>query len=178
MNHIAEIDQPTFETVRPLIVRAELQSIRLSKCRIDTNPPRDAAYEGDVSIDLSTKASGKRMGEKLWCVFTFNLNATNQSPTPRPLAISLQLEAIYIVPSELSFSAKQIHAFVRTNGMLNVWPYWREFVQSVTGRAGLPPLTLPLFRIRILPKTKVAQQAPQLATEPPSISEPQSQREG
>jgi|GEM_PF-454200 len=29
---------------------------------------------------------------------------------------------------------------------LNSWPYFREFVQSITNRMNIPPLTLPLFK--------------------------------
>jgi preprotein translocase subunit SecB len=28
---------------------------------------------------------------------------------------------------------------------VNVWPYFREFVQNMLGRAGYPPFTLPLL---------------------------------
>lgn len=38
-------------------------------------------------------------------------------------------------------------AFAKTNTLIHVWPYFREFVQSMTARMGLPPLPLPLFRI-------------------------------
>ena len=36
-------------------------------------------------------------------------------------------------------------AFGKMNGIHNVWPYWREYVQSVSTRAGMPPVTLPLM---------------------------------
>jgi preprotein translocase subunit SecB len=31
------------------------------------------------------------------------------------------------------------------NGIYNIWPYWREYVQTTTSRLGLPPLTLPVL---------------------------------
>jgi preprotein translocase subunit SecB len=63
------------------------------------------------------------------------------------IEINATLEAIYSVPSGSSFTDLQIQSFARSNGMLNVWPYWREYVQAATQRAGLAPLTLPLFRV-------------------------------
>ncbi len=156
LNHIIDIDQATFETVRPLILCAELQSVRLTKCKMDTKPPKASDDAGNVSMALITMARGQRVGEKIHCSFSFKLNAIHESADAKPLEISLMLEATYTVPSERTFSSKQINAFATTNGMLNVWPYWREFVQSITGRAGLPPLTLPLFRIRIVPNAKAA----------------------
>jgi hypothetical protein len=151
LNHVSEIDQATFETVRQLIVRAELQSVRLAKCKVSTKPRAAESDKDHVAFALITKADGKRDGERLDCEFSFTLNATHESLDSKPMEILLTLEATYKVPSEITFSPKQVRAFAKTNGMLNVWPYWREFVQSVTSRAGLPPLTLPLFRVHITP---------------------------
>ncbi|MBN1396377.1 MAG: hypothetical protein JW959_15235 [Pirellulales bacterium] len=36
-------------------------------------------------------------------------------------------------------------AFGRMNGVHNLWPYWREFVYSISARTGLPPIVLPLM---------------------------------
>lgn len=38
-------------------------------------------------------------------------------------------------------------AFAATNTMVHVWPYYRELVQNMTWRMGVPPFPLPLFRI-------------------------------
>lgn len=151
MTHVSEIDQATFETVRQLIVRAELQSVRLAKCKVSTKPHAAASDEENVAFALVTKADGRKDGEHLQCEFNFALNATHEDPDSKPMEILLTLEATYTIPGEIKFSARQLRAFANTNGMLNVWPYWREFVQSITSRAGLPPLTLPLFRVRIAP---------------------------
>ena len=35
-------------------------------------------------------------------------------------------------------------AFGKMNGIHNIWPYWREYVQSTVARIGLPPLVIPL----------------------------------
>jgi preprotein translocase subunit SecB len=157
LNHTVEIDPETFDAARQLIVCAELQSIRLAACRMSTKPRNDAP-DSDVDLKLRTKADGRKIAEKtLLCDFTFSLNATHENVDSRPLEITLTMEAVYTIPSEITPSSKQIKAFASTNGMLNVWPYWREFVQSITNRAGLPPLTLPLFRVQYKkPATKRA----------------------
>ena len=33
------------------------------------------------------------------------------------------------------------------NPISHAWPYWREFVQSMSGRMGFPALTVPLLEI-------------------------------
>ena len=39
-----------------------------------------------------------------------------------------------------------LHCFAWLNGPYNAWPYWREFVQSMSARMGLPGVVLPVFR--------------------------------
>ena len=160
MTHESKIDQATLETVRQLILRAELQSVRLADCKVSTKRRAADSDEGHDPFALVTTADGKRDGEKLQCEFNFTLNAAHESPDSRRIEILLTLEATYKVPSEITVSSEQIRAFAATNGMLNVWPYWREFVQSITSRAGLPPLTLPLFRVQVLPSAPATNESP------------------
>ena len=66
-------------------------------------------------------------------------------------ADSLRIEAVFVVlyrvPTFAGITSENLDAFGQTNGIYNVWPYWREFVQSMTVRMGLPPLTVPVFRL-------------------------------
>ena len=43
------------------------------------------------------------------------------------------------------------------NPISNAWPYWREFVQSMSTRMGFPALTVPL--LEIVPKKSAAKKA-------------------
>jgi hypothetical protein len=45
-------------------------------------------------------------------------------------------------------SKKALNLFAEANGVFNAWPYFREFVQSTTQRMGVPPIVLPLYRLR------------------------------
>jgi hypothetical protein len=53
----------------------------------------------------------------------------------------------YSIDSLEDLTKEHFDAFGEYNGIFNVWPYWREFVQSSTVRMGLPPLTVPVYRI-------------------------------
>jgi len=59
---------------------------------------------------------------------------------------------------EASFSDDAGGEFGKTVGVHIVWPYWREFVQSMTSRMSLPPLRIPLVNAAKLPFGKMAQQ--------------------
>jgi hypothetical protein len=40
-----------------------------------------------------------------------------------------------------------LHHFMTLNPIYHSWPYWREFVQSMSSRMGFPALTVPLLEI-------------------------------
>jgi len=46
--------------------------------------------------------------------------------------------------------------FYAINPISTAWPYWREFVQSMSSRMGFPALTVPLLEIR--PKKAAAKE--------------------
>ncbi len=46
-----------------------------------------------------------------------------------------------------------LNEFASTNVPFNIWPYWRELLQSTSMRMGLPPIVLPLRQIKTAPKS-------------------------
>jgi len=49
---------------------------------------------------------------------------------------------------------KHLEAVIKRVALLNVWPYWRELVQSLTVRMGLPAFPMPLLSKARLVKNK------------------------
>ncbi len=49
-----------------------------------------------------------------------------------------------IDPDELGPALEE---FARFNVGYHVWPYWREYVQSLCGRMGIPPIPIPLYQL-------------------------------
>jgi hypothetical protein len=142
------LDRATMEEARALMRCADLDSVRFVKFGLTLNPE---GYRPMGEIDVSTQSkitSELEVGEmRLY----FDLRVKGRREDDVLLDIAGRLEAIYKLPPDESPTANQIKAFAKSNGMLNVWSYWREFVQSATTRAGLAPLTLPLFRIVPVP---------------------------
>jgi hypothetical protein len=62
----------------------------------------------------------------------------------------VRLESTYLLVYELEGSEDvpedAFEHFATLNGTYNAWPYWRELVQTVTGRVGLSPIVVPVFR--------------------------------
>jgi preprotein translocase subunit SecB len=143
------MDQATYDAARQVIAFAELSSVRVVRCKVAATPGNMDANE-KVSLSVRTRSSARRANAgRMLCVLKFDLNATIEGSDIDRVEISVDFEAAYTLPEEKRFSIKQLNAFASTNALLNVWPYWRELVQSFTTRAGLPALTLPLFRVQL-----------------------------
>jgi len=54
---------------------------------------------------------------------------------------------LYSFNQKADFKKDDLDMFANVNGVFNCWPYWREFVQNITTRMGLPSLIVPLLKI-------------------------------
>jgi preprotein translocase subunit SecB len=67
--------------------------------------------------------------------------------------ILLKIEATFVLKytfeDGIKLESQDIENFARINPLYNAWPYWREFVQSITTRMGFPTLTIPLLKIEM-----------------------------
>jgi hypothetical protein len=74
--------------------------------------------------------------------------ADTEGPSPQSsqFTIKATFELEYVVAEGSAVSKDALDLFARINGVYNSWPYWREFVQSMTARMQVPTLTVPLLR--------------------------------
>jgi preprotein translocase subunit SecB len=143
--HTVEIEKKSFDAARALIAGAELKSIRLMKFGFTTNLPASSNQNPEVSVSSSSRHKGSLNDNGLVIVFDLNLKGHHGENVV--IDINASIEAKYDFPKGHEFTPFQIKSFAKSNGMLNIWPYWREYVQAATQRAGLAPLTIPLFRV-------------------------------
>ena len=67
------------------------------------------------------------------------------------LTIAADFLLVYRIDDATGLDDTAFKNFAEVNGTYNAWPYWREFVQSITTRMDLPTLTIPVFRIPYTP---------------------------
>jgi hypothetical protein len=144
INNVSLLDRATHDEARKLIACAQLTSIRFVKFALSLELGENSSSE-EVELSTSSKSTGSISATGMTLIF--DLRVRGKSRDRNVMDISGRVEARYDLPDSEPPTELQIKAFAKTNGMLNVWPYWREYVQSATLRAGLPPLTLPLFRV-------------------------------
>ena len=69
-----------------------------------------------------------------------------EAEAPPAIRLEATFELAYNLKPEAEYPEGALDDFSRLNGAYNVWPYWRELVQSVTGRVGLAGIIIPVFR--------------------------------
>ncbi len=118
---------------------------------IESSLKRTPGTTEGLSYTTSTEAEADvaRDPDRLFLLEKFSLKAVSQKKKGAKPIVDIQ--ATFLLTYELKepeiFPPAHFLAFARMNGIYNAWPYWREYVQNVTGRMGLPPLTLPVFRL-------------------------------
>lgn len=129
----------------------QLKDIRLERCvcRCEAsadNLPSEVAHTYSASQTIDSECH-------LTARIAFNLAVSHggSDGATAPIQIEAVFVVLYGLPKDHAFSESHAMAFADRNAVFNAWPYWREFVQSMTVRMGLPALTLPVFRIRSAP---------------------------
>ncbi len=88
----------------------------------------------EVEIEFSTTLVGKKVKDPTFHIKAAFVARYHLTTNPPP-------EALY----EQFFGS-----FAKSNALLNVWPYWREFASSCNDRMGIPHWNLPV--LRLIPK--------------------------
>jgi preprotein translocase subunit SecB len=145
--------QPSLLTLTNLIAsRVQIKSIRLLNAKVYFNPSEE--FEGltvNFGFDSDTSANENDKTINVKSKFeTFAQKGEEADINNAPIRIQGEYELEYSLESFDNIKPENIRAFGLMNGVYNAWPYWREFVQSMTVRMGLPPLTLPVITGKFL----------------------------
>ena len=128
---------------------AQLCQLRLGKSAsavgVITNIPPELKQEIKVetgSNETDSKAFHVRV------IFTL---VGHNPDDQEALRIEAAFEILYKSDVLAEITPEQMNAFGQVVGINNAWPYWREFVQSMSARMGIPLITIPLLRIHATP---------------------------
>jgi hypothetical protein len=75
--------------------------------------------------------------------------APQEAPGPEGgdlVTLHAEFLLVYTLADAAEQPADALEHFAELNGPYNAWPYWRELVQTVTGRVGLSAIVVPVFR--------------------------------
>lgn len=134
-----------------LVQQVALRDLRLVGCKTLFATPEIGLPESlEQSINVKTARGDGDDSNRLTCVITFRI-VGNHADSELPEGVNaLNLEAMFALLYDFEslggVSNQQLQEFGQRNALFNVWPYWREFVQTMTTRMGMPPLKVPLMR--------------------------------
>lgn len=136
--------------IAPLIAAVQIEDIRLTEATVRTKirSPKDVD-EVDLVIDTSASVKEHHEGGPFVVLAVIDAKLVpRKSPENAAVSIKAGFELRYSLRAEFAVSRRDLNTFAQINSVFNVWPYWREFIQSMMARMHLPPVVLPVFRVR------------------------------
>lgn len=133
--------------------RSELLDVRLISSQVSTPDIADPSVSLQFEFDGSPTVHSEDGSGEFVVSVAYRLTVTQESEGEEGAGESQVAElefhyaALFSHDSSESFSDSALEAFAKTTGSFAIYPYAREYVQDVTSRLGLPPLTLGLFKL-------------------------------
>lgn len=139
------------ERARLVSERVQIRSVVLSKARVDSHIDPFNLPQG-LEVTQRHRSGFDRPeapDDRLDVYVDFEFHAHTGTSTRRSdalLFLTATFLIVYSVPNRNDIPEDAFVHFANLNGAYNAWPYWRELVQSVTGRAGLAGIMVPVYR--------------------------------
>lgn len=150
------------DALKALIAAVDIKEVRLVEAAAKTKA-RSPSETGAVKLVTDQQAEiSEQQGDGTFSVVaTMRASLVPQEAEDNSLvSITTSFELRYRLPQDFAVDAETLATFAETNGIYNAWPYWREFVQNIVARMGLPPVLLPVLRGRdVMKKAKKAKKA-------------------
>lgn len=130
--------------------QAQLKSIVLRSAHIESllgvnEVPESVAVGSEHRCTLEVAQTDE--ASELHVMAEFRLNACKGSDEGEAaVRLECSFALVYEVPDSAVFEDLELQHFAEVNGAYNAWPYWRELVQTATGRVGLTGIVVPLYR--------------------------------
>jgi hypothetical protein len=138
-----------FELAAVVSDRVQISDVRVLKSSTELRTTKDLdelefVLKSKVRVDYSVN------DEKTQVIvrpsFSLSGSITTEQETDPQLSIACQFLLLYEAATLADVAEENLQAFAQLNGVYIAWPYWREFVQTMVGRMGLPRLVIPVFR--------------------------------
>lgn len=125
----------------------EIENIRLVRADVFSQiRTAQEASNAEVKLSWSSKIEKEEPG-RFTVRAALQVRIHSEGRDEAVVRIDAEHEVNYRYPVDFSIKADQLEHFARVNAIYNAWPFWREFVQSMMLRQGLPPFVLPLMKV-------------------------------
>ena len=107
-----------------------------------------------VNVELNNEAKADPVEDDVLGIqIRFILNAKNEGEDTKDfLTLTATFQLTYEGENVKEIAEDSRIAFANVNAVYNAWPYLRELVQNISSRMSIPPLTVPLLKVKSLEK--------------------------
>ena len=131
---------------RKTLVGLQLKSLSIIKGKFSSNREN---FIPNSEVDIRDTAQFKIESKNtIKIVHNYKLKIENSKNTKNILQIDLSFNLVF--SSKETFTKEFFDIYKENSLPINSWPYFREFVGNIIQRMNFPPLTLPLFKSKIL----------------------------
>jgi len=139
---IKEVQLPFEEVYNLMIKNLVLTQVVFTEMSMTRNP-NISVKKGNVDLEKRTscKISDQRKGFRAF----ENLKVVMTTQDTKEEVFTLDLTLLLEYQTEVEVTKEMIELFAQRNLPLHSWPYLREQIQSLTQKAGLPSIRLPVL---------------------------------
>lgn len=139
------MNAPVVSPLQKVIAGANFVNVRLVEVQAKLVDLSIQEYEYTLEIRGKTPPILEREGKRfLLPICTVTLHSKSGGPVP--FVASVAMEAVYEL-TDPAITLADCDDFIKQNVPFNLWPYFRETFQSLSGRMQLaPPMVLPLMK--------------------------------
>jgi preprotein translocase subunit SecB len=134
------------EEYQKILSGLDLVSISLKESKCYLNTELKLTNEMNISIH-SDETFDVKTYDDIHIIQKYSLIGKLKNSKSKLLQIDLTL--LIVLKSKEKFTQEFFNVYKEISLKLNTWPYFREFVNNITARMNIPPLTLPLFKVNI-----------------------------
>jgi len=128
------------EEYRKILDGLELKNILMSDLKASVK--HELLSEG-LSVSIKDSAFYENKDDEVIVKNTYRLTARNKEKKT-PLKIEATFILVFTTKHEITDDFFEVYKNISLP--LNVWPFFREFVNTTTARMNIPPITLPLLK--------------------------------
>ena len=151
----APVDVPVrdaFEEYNRLVDSVDLLSVTLLRTECEVHPERMPASEENLRLVTPLPQYRWGVGDDgatLHAAVRHRLQVvTENGDGEKPiLQVVAEYSVSYTLPSARSYAEPVAQEFASKNGAFNTWPFFRELVNSMVARMGMPPLIVPFLKL-------------------------------
>jgi preprotein translocase subunit SecB len=140
-----------------IAVMADLRDVRLFKASVEFDHFPESGRPLSWNLEMTPTTTFNDGAEYFVLEVEYTVEITESADEPADDegqgevgSISFKLAALYDIHApakKAQPTVEELDAYAKTYGTMAVYPYAREFIQSMTSRMGLPPLTLSTLRL-------------------------------